>query len=70
MVKDILTGDMLELFKRLSDKGFEVDENGVVTAVGNMVDLYWELYKEMRETAERTTQDLNTAFAKLLTAKD
>ena len=73
-VNQIVTGDLLNIISGLKDKGFKVtdlgDGTGVITAVGDMVDVYAEIYKQMAATAEATTAGLNSAFAKVLTAKD
>ena len=50
--------------------GFEVNEDGVVTAVGDMIAAYQAIYDEMTTTAGRTTADLNAAYADLLTAQE
>lgn len=54
----------------LNDAGFTVNENGVVTAVGNMVEAYKSIYYQMKATSEATTTELNDAYAQLLTAED
>ena len=47
-----------------------VDDNGVVTSIENMVDVYMAIYQTMADTAGHTTQGLNSAFAKALTVRD
>jgi len=44
--------------------------NGVVLAVGNMVDAYREIYEQMKDTSIATTSELNSAYAQLLTAQE
>jgi len=51
-------------YKELPDGGV------VITAVSSMVDAYANIYKQMSATAEATTAELNSTFAKLLTARD
>lgn len=46
------------------------DGSAVITSVGDMVQAYTNLYAAMKSNADATTGDLNSAYAKLLTAAD
>ena len=46
------------------------DGTAVITAVGDMVAAYNLIYNRMKETSEATTADLNSAYAKALTANE
>ena len=65
-IGQITTGKLRE---ELAKVGM-VDANGVVTSVREMVAVYANIYQEMKVTAGKTTADLNTAFAEMLTAQD
>ena len=70
-VGETITGASIEI---MQDAGFELaridDNTAVITAVGNMVDAYVQIYARMLQDANVTTADLNNTYAKLLTAKD
>ena len=62
----IVTNDVLKT--ALQKAHFEIDENGVVTSVGNMVEAYHNLYEGMKATNEATTSELNQAYLQLIEA--
>jgi hypothetical protein len=47
-----------------------VDDKGVVTSTENMVEVYKKIYDRMVLTNNATANDLNTAYAKYLTAAE
>ena len=59
-------GKLYEVLSRAS----AVDDNGVVKAGFDMVEVYTSIYAEMTKTAGATTAGLNDVYAKLLTAQD
>ena len=46
------------------------DGTAVITSIGDMVAAYNLIYNRMKETSEATTADLNSAYAKALTANE
>ena len=72
-VGDLVVGQFIgtegKLYEVLS-RAKAVDDNGVVKAGFNMVEVYAAIYAEMTKTAGETTAGLNDAYAKLLTAQD
>ena len=73
-VGSIISGDLVRIFDKLTEKGFQIkklgDGTAVVEAVGNMVEAYAMIYKSMEDAAIATTAELNDAYADLLTAID
>lgn len=71
-VGSLITGDLIPLLQSTSN--FEITDLGngtaVVKAVGDMVEAYARLYYQMKNSAEATTQELNSAYAQMLTAQD
>ena len=67
-VNSIVTNDFLR--KALEDADFEIDKNGVVTVVGNMIDAYHNIYDGMKDSGEATVSELNEAYAKILEIED
>lgn len=71
-VGSLITGDLIPLLQNTSN--FEITDLGngtaVVKAVGDMVEAYARLYYQMKNSAEATTQELNSVYAQMLTARD
>ena len=64
----IITNDFLR--KALEDADFEIDKNGVVTTVGNMINAYHNIYNGMKDGGEATVFELNETYAKILEMED
>lgn len=67
-VGNVVDQNTREILKQFSD--FSITEDGVVLAVGDLVSAYNKLYQEMKDTAIATTAELNSAYAKVLTAQE
>ena len=50
--------------------GFQVNADGVVEVVGDLVEAYKSLYDQMKNTGEATLAELNTAMGKYLDNRD
>lgn len=67
-LSDLQVGTFVEAneIDALNKAGFTVQQNGLITAVGDLTTAYKSIYESMIATGEATAADLNSAAAKLL----
>ena len=66
VVGEVVTGDLRKILSQLG----MIDGPGIVNKTFDMVEVYSAIYNQMKLTAGNTITGLNSAYAKLLTAKD
>ena len=67
-VGKFVTEEQAQLLR--STGAIQVDANGMITAVNDLVAAYASLYQQMKSTAQASTSQLNSAYAKMLNAAD
>lgn len=67
-VNNVVDSSIRDILNKVT--GFLVSADGVILQVGNMVEAYEAIYKEMANTAGTTTNELNAAYARVLNAQD
>ena len=71
-IKDLQAGSIVakNQIDILISAGFDVNQDGVITTVGNLIDAYSSLYTMMKNTGEATIAELNTAMGTFLDNTD
>ena len=57
-------------FKDILRSAGMIDEQGLVTNITNVVEAYKEIYERMNKSGDQTASQLNSVYAKLLTAEE